>query len=1156
VGTKITGGTSTAGEGAAATEVPVSEGDTLIVVKTASGVEPPKDYLAVTRQGLAILVPISSVVLLTPPDPGERPREGGEKVGADELQEAGLAPVPLLVKSFDAETRQWIVLQSSSAAQVSDSDREPTSPSDTFEAVLLRLGKSTRFHAVYVSGAKAFAPLFHRISEYPCLTDGSNCTVKVFDFASYMAPASRRIDEVFLDRSKPARPAPRLGSLIRQKAVRRLSGAPPLLAGPSLGRANAVQSGLVARAFSSDRASASAASSLSTRPSRSASLARHAFRIEIEQTVPVGSANGKCFTAYVVAYTALDGRRLTVLKRYSQFHQLHRELQATLTAVSLPQLTSKKILGSRDIATVAKRQRKLARYLNDLTKLPGVVACPVFERFLDADTAMGEIAAVRSDPDTDIVDRSSTTGLADELDGGALGLSSLTAGDVDTLFGSTPLMTVDDGSILLLEGEANDHLWLVEAGLAQVLRSSLPMAYLGIGSVFGEATAILGVAKTSSATVVAQRGLRVRALPRRRLLAIVRADPELGSRLLAHLLRFWCARLASLPFYSSLASELRSMESEEPDRARVSRRLRFCFGLRPTESAIGWFTASWSGHSGTLVVSQRCVTFDGGSSRSRFRLVYQNVARLWADVMGRTVHLSVKDDVKYSLAFGSPDEASSAEFLISHAMRSSDERETAALSSPTPSASNPFDFERAYRDLLQSASKTRTFKAGTVIMRTDGAAPTHLLHIRGGRVRLEGETGPVPVLESYSSDNVSSHGSGTVLGYAGPDDLLGEIGTVGVQGRLPVGASHRLPVETTLASLAASAQYIRAIAAGGEGAEVEVAQLDLTKLRQLVGAKASVQLSFLGSTVSQLARRVLEQEALASGDVQLEKMVPRHYRVSMSCGGPASVYIFRMLPEYTLGNFQKFLAARLDRSAMTSDAAGAAALAGSAVAGLGAPYTYETIKFSTDNRAPADAPGSSVLLVQIQPVKPVPGEPLLFSSVASTPGTSDSDPVDQQSTVETRYTVGLTQPTLSMFAPVVATTVVPRSALHSSLDMMRGRVALLREQVVLCPPRLNSLQQAIQGSVVPMVNAGPVAVARAFLSGERADDDPALVEELRVVMSDFIEVAGEAIQLNSFYMTEKFVKFHDMVVKSYHQLVKDLLGHNVGLRSRSNTGTD
>ena len=57
-------------------------------------------------------------------------------------------------------------------------------------------------------------------------------------------------------------------------------------------------------------------------------------------------------------------------------------------------------------------------------------------------------------------------------------------------------------------------------------------------------------------------------------------------------------------------------------------------------------------------------------------------------------------------------------------------------------------------------------------------------------------------------------------------------------------------------------------------------------------------------------------------------------------------------------------------------------------------------------------------------------------------------------------------------------------------------------------------------------------------------------------MSDFIEVAGEAIQLNSFYMTEKFVKFHDMVVKSYHQLVKDLLGHNVGLRSRSNTGTD
>mmetsp|Transcript_8046 Transcript_8046/g.25717 ORF Transcript_8046/g.25717 Transcript_8046/m.25717 type:complete len:774 (-) Transcript_8046:1782-4103(-) len=773
---------------------------------------------------------------------------------------------------------------------------------------------------------------------------------------------------------------------------------------------------------------------------------------------------------------------------------------------------------------------------------------------------MSEIAAVRGDHDADVVDRSSTAGLAEELDGGALGLNSLTPEDVEALFGSTPLMSVDDGSILLLEGEANDHLWLVEAGLAQVLRSSLPMAYLGIGSVFGEATAILEVAKASSATVVAQRGLRVRALPRRRLLAIVRADPELGSRLLAHLLRFWCARLASLPFYSSLASELRSIESEEPDRARVSRRLRFCFGLRPTECAIGWFTASWSGHSGTLVVSQRCVTFDGGSSRSRFRLVYQDVGRLWADVMGRTVHLSVKDDAKYSMGFGTPDEASSAEFLISHAMRSCDEREAAQPTQPARDAasadsSNPFAFERAYRELLLSASKTRTFKAGAVIMRTDGAAPVHLLRVREGQVRLEGETGPVPVLESYSSDSVSSHGSGTVLGYAGPEDFLGEIGIVGLQGRLPAGTSHRLPVETTLASIAAAAQHVRAIAAGGEGAEVEVAQLDLTKLRQLVGAKATVQLSFLASSVAQLARRVLDQEALASGDVQLDKMVPRHYRVSMSCGGTATDYIFRMLPEYTLGNFQKFLAARLDRSGANKDS-GASSFAGSAVAALGAPYAYDTVKFSTDNRAVAVEPGSSVLLVQIQPVKPVPGEPLLFSSVASAPGTSDSDPVDQQSTVETRYTVGLTQPTLSMFAPVVATTVIARSALHASLDMMRGRVALLREQVVLCPPRLNSLQQAIQGSVVPMVNAGPVAVARAFLSGTREGDDPALVEELRVVMGDFIEVAGEAIQLNSFYMTEKFVKFHDMVVKSYHNLVKELLGHNVGLRSRSNTGTD
>ena len=56
---------------------------------------------------------------------------------------------------------------------------------------------------------------------------------------------------------------------------------------------------------------------------------------------------------------------------------------------------------------------------------------------------------------------------------------------------------------------------------------------------------------------------------------------------------------------------------------------------------------------------------------------------------------------------------------------------------------------------------------------------------------------------------------------------------------------------------------------------------------------------------------------------------------------------------------------------------------------------------------------------------------------------------------------------------------------RSHLNCMQDRIAQLRRELEFVPPRKNSLMQVIQGSVVPMVNSGPVKICEIFLAQVR-----------------------------------------------------------------------
>jgi len=98
--------------------------------------------------------------------------------------------------------------------------------------------------------------------------------------------------------------------------------------------------------------------------------ARNAVNVKINfniaSTCPVfDRKENKEFTAYVIDVT-LGEINYTLLKRYSQFDELHAALKKAYKGVDLPLLPKKRWFGNTDPSFVQKRCRKLQLYLNSL----------------------------------------------------------------------------------------------------------------------------------------------------------------------------------------------------------------------------------------------------------------------------------------------------------------------------------------------------------------------------------------------------------------------------------------------------------------------------------------------------------------------------------------------------------------------------------------------------------------------------------------------------------------------------------------------------------------------------------------------------------------------------------------------------------------------
>lgn len=172
----------------------------------------------------------------------------------------------------------------------------------------------------------------------------------------------------------------------------------------------------------------------------------------------------------------------------------------------------------------------------------------------------------------------------------------------------------------------------------------------------------------------------------------------------------------------------------------------------------------------------------------------------------------------------------------------------------------------------------------------------------------------------------------------------------------------------------------------------------------------------------------------------------------------------------------------------------------------------------------------------------------IFETPYTTGPKLQTDDLSKQQKKKTLFTTELAFPYLKNRLEIVAKREVIISPIENAIELIEDRVAKLRTELETNPPRLNSLHQVIQGSVVPsaypprvfsvcsamfflflfrmylyrykshttraVVNAGPLHVCEVFLSRTQGEWPEGHVKTLRKAIEDLTRLCGFSIALS------------------------------------------
>lgn len=102
--------------------------------------------------------------------------------------------------------------------------------------------------------------------------------------------------------------------------------------------------------------------------------------------------------------------------------------------------------------------------------------------------------------------------------------------DLELIARNVEVVDVDDGTLIVAEGDTGHQLYVVAQGAATVSRQGRPLGVIGAGDWFGESSALAGC--RHPATVSAAGPTRLVVMGRREVLALAQAVPGLSRQLL------------------------------------------------------------------------------------------------------------------------------------------------------------------------------------------------------------------------------------------------------------------------------------------------------------------------------------------------------------------------------------------------------------------------------------------------------------------------------------------------------------------------------------------------------------------------------------------------------------------------------------------------
>lgn len=168
---------------------------------------------------------------------------------------------------------------------------------------------------------------------------------------------------------------------------------------------------------------------------------------------------------------------------------------------------------------------------------------------------------------------------------------------------------------------------------------------------------------------------------------------------------------------------------------------------------------------------------------------------------------------------------------------------------------------------------------------------------------------------------------------------------------------------------------------------------------------------------------------------------------------------------------------------------------------------------------------------------------------------------EQQSKKKTIFETVSPFPSITTRILVKNTQEIRLTPLESAIDLIKDRTAKFQAEMNVgsADVRVNQLQQLLQGSVLPMVNEGPIKICDTFLTSEEREKYPkeqiSLLEE---EMKKFINRCGFAVKLaNQVIETRNLDEYKNFqkVIEDHYKTMKAKLAPYLYQENSTSTST-